>query len=174
MVQFLIHHNVEGSTIYLSEFYQIQMQTRKLEALMEILTAHLKSDNDREGILIMADAMRFSTYYIESQEYSTSSLKALQEEFEGIRVIYCEVGGIVITMGLHEHDSLFVAQNFIQNWVMILKRMFKTNTLTNIYDRLDELLVHLDRLLPMGNLTLINQSYLEYLKTEATALIKTV
>ena len=174
MVKFFIHHNLEGDVIYLSQFYQTNMQTRKMEALMEILTAHLKSDIEREGQVVMADTMRFSTYSIESQEYSMSSLKSLQGEFEGIQIIYCEVGGIVITMGLDDVESLFVAQNFIQNWVAILKRMFKTNTLTNIYDRLEELIVHLDKLLPMGNLTLINQSYLDFLKNDAVNLIKTI
>ena len=174
MVKFFIHHNLEGDVIYLSQFYQTNMQTRKMEALMEILTAHLKSDNEREGQVMMADTMRFSTYAIESQEYSMSSLKSLQAEFEGIQIIYCEVGGIIITMGLDDYESLFVAQNFIQNWVAILKRMYKTNTLTNVYDRLEDLLVHLDKLLPMGNLTLLNQSYLDFLKNDAINLIKAV
>ena len=174
MVRFIIHHNFEGNVVYLSQFYQTSMQSRKMEALMEIITAHLKTDTEREGQIMMADQMRFSTYSIESQEYSVSSLKPLQEEFEGIQIIYCEVGSIVITIGLHDFESLFVAQNFIQNWVMILRRMYKTNTLTNIYERLDELIVHLDKLLPMGNLTLINNSYLESLKTDAANIMKAV
>lgn len=174
MVRFLIHHNVEGNMIYFSQFYQTSMQSRKMEALMEIITAHLKVDNEREGAVVMMDTIRFSTYSIESQEYSMSSLKPLQEEFEGIQIIYCEVGGIVITLGLHDYDSLFVAQNFLQNWIMLIRTLYKTRTFTNIYERPDELIVHLDKLLPMGNLSLINHSYLEYLKSEAANLIKAI
>ncbi|ELP89305.1 hypothetical protein EIN_472210, partial [Entamoeba invadens IP1] len=120
MVKFIIHHNVEGTTIYFSQFYQTNIQSRKLEALMEIITAHLKTDQEREGPS-PSDILRFSTYTIESQEYSVSSLKPLQEEFEGVQILYCEVGGIVITLGLHENDSVFVAQNFVTNWVSALK-----------------------------------------------------
>lgn len=171
MVQFIIHHSNEGY-IYLSQFYNTNMQTRKLEALMEIIIAHLKSDDEREGSLFMAESSRYSTYVIESQEYSTSSLKSLQEEFEGIRIIYYCYGGIIITIGLHDYDSIYVAKNFIENWVLLLRRLYKTNSLTNIYERIEEVLVHLDKLLPSGNLTLMNQSYLDYLKTEAGNLLK--
>ncbi|ELP86077.1 hypothetical protein EIN_327240 [Entamoeba invadens IP1] len=171
MVKFIIHHNVEGTTIYFSQFYQTNIQSRKLEALMEIITAHLKTDQEREGPS-PSDILRFSTYTIESQEYSVSSLKPLQEEFEGVQILYCEVGGIVITLGLHENDSVFVAQNFVTNWVSALKKLYKTNLLNNIYDKTDELLAYLDKLLPLGNLLLINQSYIEYLKTEATNLTR--
>ncbi|EKE42903.1 hypothetical protein ENUP19_0151G0022 [Entamoeba nuttalli] len=171
MVKFLIHHNIEGNIIYLSQFYQTNIQARKLEALMEIITAHLKSDIEREGS-VSGDSMRFSTYCIESQEYSNSSLKSLQEEFEGIQIIYCEVGGIIITLGLHDYDSVFASQNFLNNWVLILRKLYKTNTLSNIYERMDELLAHLDKFLPLGDMTLVNQSYLEYLKSEATNLTR--
>ncbi|KAL7716914.1 Uncharacterized protein QTN25_005511 [Entamoeba marina] len=169
MVVFIIHHTLES--ILLSQFYKMNIQARKLEALMEVLNAHIKSDNEREGACA-PDSQRFQTFTIESQEYSTSSLKSLQEEFEGIQVIYCEVGGIIISIGLSEYESVFVAQQFIVNWVTSLRRNFKTNLLNNIYDRLDEVLVHLDKYLPMGNLLLTNPSYSEYLKSEATSLTR--
>ena len=107
MVKFFIHHNLEGDVIYLSQFYQTNMQTRKMEALMEILTAHLKSDNEREGQVMMADTMRFSTYAIESQEYSMSSLKSLQGEFEGIQ-IGKRFGKIIIILKFMNLCEVFV------------------------------------------------------------------
>ena len=88
MVKFFIHHNLEGDIIYLSQFYQTNMQTRKMEALMEILTAHLKSDIEREGQVAMADTMRFSTYSIESQEYSMSSLKSSASSKSSMASLY--------------------------------------------------------------------------------------
>lgn len=173
MVRFLIHHSVDGKTVYFSQFYQMNIQARKLEALMEIITGHVKMDVEREGTA-PPEGCRYSTYVIESQEYSTSSLKTLQEEFEGIQIVYCEVGGIVISLGLHDSDSVILAKSFINSWVYTLKKIYKTTSFTNIYDRVDELLAYLDKMLPLGELLITNQSYREYLSNEASALTRSM
>ena len=171
MVRFLIHHTADGKSVFFSQFYGTNITAERLEAAVEILRSYIRQDRDREGVPA-GDAQRLATFVVDTLDFSNATNKAFHDEFEGLQVVYCDLGSIVVSLGLDPTDSAFIAQGFLTTWIAQLKRHFKTNVIVGIYERVDEICALLSKLLPLGQLLLTNPTYLEYLKNEAVALTR--
>ena len=171
MVRFLIHHTADGKSVLFSQFYATNITAERLDAAVEILRSYIRQDRDREGTPT-GDVQRLATFVVDIQDLSNASDKAIHDEFEGLQVVYCDLGNIVVSLGLDPTDSVFIAQSFLTTWIAQLKRHFKTNSIATIYERVDEICALLSKLLPLGQLLLTNPTYLEYLKNEAVALTR--